>query len=510
MQLSTVCMKERCNVVNQSPYLNPQPIPPHPMTPTKPVKPVKPLLIGLGYMGLHLALMFLVQIVASVICVAKATAELGSGAAKEKISELAETILYQNLELISIITQVVTILTVVVIFLILRACRHGEERPSVKSFFTLNKIKPSVCGMTVLLAFCMYFLVISLLSVIGTVFPDLLENYNNAMTHEGETKWFLMFLTTVIGAPLVEELIYRNMSINNLRKTVSPVIAILISSIVFGVAHGNLLQAIYAGLLGGVFGFLFVRTDSIYPSLIGHAVFNGIGFLFSYIGELLENSAEDSPEMMTYTIVVSVLILLSYVGGPLTIWWFERKTKKIVQEQKLQSAYAGIPIFPQTQYGYGYNQYQKNYNAMQYSGSQTPYSQAPYQGYSNGPYGPYQAPYTQPYGQYQSPYSQPYGQYQSTYGNYPYAAPSQNQAPTSYSQGQGSWVFDPRFGWIFVKQPVQETPHTPTEVPPTTPPSDEKNTTSADSNPLQSGTEEAIPSDVLPGDGEETPSDSES
>ena len=279
--------------------------------------------------------------------------------------------------------------------------------------------------MSALLSFGAYFTVISIISLISVVFPEFVESYNETMESVStDPNWVLQFITLVIGAPLCEELIYRNMSITNLNKKIAPMISVLITSAVFGLAHGQPLQIAYAGALGLVFGIIFIRTESLYPSLVAHAVFNLLGFTFSYLDEIIapESSAENA-----LNIVLWVLIIVSYLTMPLVFYWLVKHTKTPKKLVKVQPQQPNIPN-PQTT---------------------TPQYQ-PYPGYL--PYAPY-APYPPQYGYPQYPNNPPYPpQSQPYYNPYPQQGPAPQQ-PQPYP----GWVFNQYYGWIYVGTKTETT-----------------------------------------------------
>ena len=91
-----------------------------------------------------------------------------------------------------------------------------------------------------------------------------------------------------------EEISFRGViSTLNLRKY-SRTTVLIVVSILFGLFHFfNLLagaklvstgiQVIYAALLGFLFGYLFIKTKSLIPSIILHYLINSLGQLFTYV-----------------------------------------------------------------------------------------------------------------------------------------------------------------------------------------------------------------------------------
>ena len=85
------------------------------------------------------------------------------------------------------------------------------------------------------------------------------------------------YLAVGILAPLVEEVVFRGAILRTLLKMFDHRwhwISILISALIFGVAHGNLPQLVHATLVGLLLGWMYYRTDSIVPGVVFHWVNN--------------------------------------------------------------------------------------------------------------------------------------------------------------------------------------------------------------------------------------------
>lgn len=114
--------------------------------------------------------------------------------------------------------------------------------------------------------------------VLGLLPEAWLEDYaeaSAALNQEG----ILVVIATVIIAPVVEEVIFRGLILSRLSRALPGWLAVLISALLFGVCHGQIVWVAYAFVLGVVFGFLSLRARSIWPSLVAHLFFNGIGQL---------------------------------------------------------------------------------------------------------------------------------------------------------------------------------------------------------------------------------------
>lgn len=79
-----------------------------------------------------------------------------------------------------------------------------------------------------------------------------------------------MILWAGIVAPIAEELIFRGLIFRRLRDYVHVGWAIGISAFLFGIYHGNVLQFIYAGILGACFAYCYFRLDSLWAPVVLH------------------------------------------------------------------------------------------------------------------------------------------------------------------------------------------------------------------------------------------------
>lgn len=111
---------------------------------------------------------------------------------------------------------------------------------------------------------------------------DWLNSYSQSAQILSEGEFLPMLIATGICAPILEEVIFRGLILSRL-KTVCPLwVAVLISSLAFGLAHGHPLWVAYATALGVLFCFLTLKTGSILPSMLAHAVFNSLGTCLNF------------------------------------------------------------------------------------------------------------------------------------------------------------------------------------------------------------------------------------
>lgn len=94
-------------------------------------------------------------------------------------------------------------------------------------------------------------------------------------------------IATAIGAPVVEELVFRGVLIGILRKYTNVRTAIIISAIIFGTLHFTSISVIFNAIVMGLaFGYMYVKKDNLALSMTMHAILNCAVVMKSYFGLL--------------------------------------------------------------------------------------------------------------------------------------------------------------------------------------------------------------------------------
>jgi membrane protease YdiL (CAAX protease family) len=88
----------------------------------------------------------------------------------------------------------------------------------------------------------------------------------------------LNFVVTAIVAPIVEELMFRGIGFFLLEQF-GQLAAIVVTAIAFALTHGILEGLPVFFIIGAGLAFMRSRTKSIYPPVLMHAGFNGIGVI---------------------------------------------------------------------------------------------------------------------------------------------------------------------------------------------------------------------------------------
>lgn len=93
----------------------------------------------------------------------------------------------------------------------------------------------------------------------------------------------LAFVALVIFAPVFEEILFRGWLFGHLKNTTGKKLAIILTSIIFGIAHGQWNVGINVFCLSLILCCLRDLTDSIYASILLHMIKNGVAFYLMYV-----------------------------------------------------------------------------------------------------------------------------------------------------------------------------------------------------------------------------------
>ncbi len=85
---------------------------------------------------------------------------------------------------------------------------------------------------------------------------------------------FVRIVASGICAALVEELLFRGLLHKRLRNFMKPLPCMVISSALFGLIHGNLVQFVYAFLVGMVLSYVYEKFKTVWAPVIVHGAAN--------------------------------------------------------------------------------------------------------------------------------------------------------------------------------------------------------------------------------------------
>lgn len=186
----------------------------------------------------------------------------------------------------------VSILSIIVFGIILYFKQKSSRNYSDKPFVSFNRKvgkKTFIEGLTLFFgAFGIAFLLVSLVGFLSrdnSFYKGLLKSHNSTMgSLVGTGSLMFSLITVAIIVPITEELFFRGLIYGRLRQAMRPMVAILISSIIFGIFHGNVVQGVYAFVIGYILALVYEKTDLLLFSILGHGIINAIGMGLPSLG----------------------------------------------------------------------------------------------------------------------------------------------------------------------------------------------------------------------------------
>lgn len=116
-----------------------------------------------------------------------------------------------------------------------------------------------------------------------------------------------VFLAAVAAAPVMEELLFRKLLLDRV-SVFGDRTAILLSGVVFGLAHGNFYQFFYAFGLGSIFAWVYLRTRRIRFSILLHVLINFCG---SILPMQLLHMMRDYPVIGAHLLLGQTMLMLA-------------------------------------------------------------------------------------------------------------------------------------------------------------------------------------------------------
>lgn len=233
-------------------------------------------------------------------------------AGEADVVSVTQQVLNQYTENALYLLLAASVICIPVFALLFRGDRKKEQ--------TVKERETSITAWSVLVVMAVA-LCVSLNALIG--FSGL-DKFSQKYQQVAETLYsggvLLELLTVGILGPVCEELIFRGLMFQRLCGYVKPVIAVLVSALMFGVYHGNIVQGVYAFVLGTVMALCYLRFQTLWAPIVIHVVANITSVCIteiSIIGEALEKTNV----LIVATIITTIVWLLGN-------WFLLKKNSK--------------------------------------------------------------------------------------------------------------------------------------------------------------------------------------
>lgn len=154
----------------------------------------------------------------------------------------------------------------------------------------------------------------------GLHLNDLFTGYSEVseQAFSGQPVGLMILVVGIIG-PICEELMFHGIVFHRLKDWVKPQAAIVISALLFGIYHGNVVQFFYATCMGVMLAIIYDKTGTLWISIVAHIVAN----LWSLFGSSFWSSLwQQIPAGMLCSIMIEILLCVIP-----TYWLFGYKRK---------------------------------------------------------------------------------------------------------------------------------------------------------------------------------------
>lgn len=224
------------------------------------------VLYFLAYLGIQLIVEIIFSTVSAMHFMALNTGNIDYTVMASKMtSEIAD-----KANLITVTSDITALLTLFFIWL-------GGKKKLI-SAVRLRKVKIDDLIFPALLGFTIYLAVDGILAILP-IPAKVMEQYSLASDVLFKGSIIIQLLLVVIIAPVTEELICRGLILRRLTRSMHPVIAAIISSAFFGVAHMNPVWMAYTFCLGLALSYICLKYNSVLASIATHMVFNLCGII---------------------------------------------------------------------------------------------------------------------------------------------------------------------------------------------------------------------------------------
>ena len=150
--------------------------------------------------------------------------------------------------------------------------KNGQDTKSGKSGIMIIQ-----AALTVLLAVSSSLGLNVVLALTGIVESS--ANYQDVAAQQYSVAFGAGMLLFGLISPITEEIVFRGLVFNCMRRYFPHAAAVAASGVLFGIYHGNLVQGLYGGCMGILMAYLYERMHSFFIPCLFHATANLVVYM---------------------------------------------------------------------------------------------------------------------------------------------------------------------------------------------------------------------------------------
>lgn len=161
---------------------------------------------------------------------------------------------------------------------------------SLSEMLEVIRLKKEKLDMAFVYGFVTAAITLGVVMIFGILFTVLGFDLSDASNIKDIEQIFSLpvMLILITFQPITEEIFYRGFLLEKIEKLVSPSAAVLITAVLFGLAHlsmGNVYPAFLTAIAGIILGVLVIKTKNLSAAIIAHILFNVSSFTLYTLGQ---------------------------------------------------------------------------------------------------------------------------------------------------------------------------------------------------------------------------------
>lgn len=206
-------------------------------------------------------------------------------------------------------------LSMLLMIVLLRLCNRESLLPAEPIMRSRRGFNPILIlyGVVVMIALSI------VLAPLGSYLPEDSRAFSDSL-------WTLLLV--VIAAPIFEEILFRGRLYGLLRTKASPMVSVLLSSLMFGIMHLQPAVMLEGVLMGLLFSYAYLRSRSIFAPIVLHMCNNALAYALKVLSYGERPLLELVDSRQYYLVIYAVSAVIVVVSFALMIRFMVRYNRR--------------------------------------------------------------------------------------------------------------------------------------------------------------------------------------
>ena len=216
-------------------------------------------------------------------------------------SKIGMKIAEENILLELLISQIITVPVLI------KWLKDDINLDKETGFFKKFKRTSAFKFLLITIMFCANYFV----SILQMFMPEfMIDSYVGTSEALTSGPFIIQVLATAVGAPIVEELMFRGVIYRRLRRMAGVIPSAIIVSLLFGAYHGNWIQAPYTIIIGLLAVWLYEKYKSIVAPILFHMGANITSVLVSAMSEAAATGSETTETISNSELIYGLFTVM--------------------------------------------------------------------------------------------------------------------------------------------------------------------------------------------------------